>query len=240
MNDVTASFEGVVVPPGPYRARGASRARYLATLGTTGMVLAVAVLVATLWDRAVANEAVYACPPDCGRPPNAVPVANLPRFEAPGGEFSVAYPPPGSGYTVNTNDNGVTARMTGGDGGLLRLFSEPAYGRDARQLVQAVIARQFPGAAVAYEIPNAAVGYQPGHGVVVNFQPPGLSSRFDQRAIVIAAVKDGLALVATGEGPFRRFSPSFGPGPPSAANVEIALDMGQFVDSFRWGGDPPR
>jgi hypothetical protein len=237
---VTASHEGVAVAPGPYTAQGAARPRYAATIGVMGLVLAVAVLIVTLWDRAVADETVYACPPDCGRPPIAAPVANLPRFVAAGGEFSVAYPPPGSGYAVDTTANGVTARLTGGDGGLLRLFSEPANGRDARQVVEQLLARQFPNADVAYELPNATVGYQLGYGVVANFQPPGLSNRYDSRAIVIAAVKNDLALVATGEGPYRRFSPDFGPGPPSGANVEIAIDMGQYVESFSWRGDPPR
>jgi hypothetical protein len=237
---VTASFEGVAVAPGPYRAQGTARPRYAATLGVLGLVLAAAILVVTLWDRAVANEAVYTCPPDCGGPPTAAPVANLPRFVAPGGEFSVAYPPPGSGYTISPADDGVTARLTAGDGGLLRLFAEPARGRDARQVVEQLLAGRFPNADIAYELPNAAVGYQPGFGVVANFQPPGLSNRLDQRAILIAAVKDDLALVATAEGPFRRFSPAFGPGPPSAANLEIAIDMGQYVESFSWRGDPPR
>ncbi len=237
---VTTTYEGVAVPPGPYTARGAARPRYAATIGTVGLVLAVAVLIVTLWDRAVANETVYTCPPDCGRPPIETPVANLPRFVAAGGEFTVAYPPPESGYAVQTAANGVTARLTAGDGGLLRLFSEPANGRDARQVVEQLLAMQFPNADVAYELPNAAVGYQPGYGIVANFQPQGLSNRFDNRAIVIAAVKNDLALVATAEGPYRRFSPEVGPAQPSAANVEIALDMGRYVESFSWRGDPPR
>ena len=58
--------------------------------------------------------------------------------------------------------------------------------------------------------------------------------------VVIAAVKNDLALIALATGPFRRFSPDFGPGPPSAANVEIAIDMGKYVESFSWRGDPPR
>ena len=40
------------------------------------------------------------------------------------------------------------------------------------------------------------------------------------------------------DGPFRRFSQDFGPGPPSAANLEVAMDMGRYVESFRWKGDP--
>jgi hypothetical protein len=240
MSTASASFDGVVVAPGPYTARGAARPRYAATLGILATVLAVAVMAVTLWDRAVADESVYACPPDCGRPPTAAAVANLPRFVAPGGEFSVAYPPPDSTYAVSTADNGVTARLTAGDGGVLRLFGEPARGRDARQIVEQLLAGRFANADVAYELPNATVGYHPGYGVVANFQPPGLSNRLDHRAIVIAAVKNDLALVAAAEGPFRRFSPDFGPGPPSGANVEIAIDMGKYVESFSWRGDPPR
>ena len=58
------------------------------------------------------------------------------------------------------------------------------------------------------------------------------------RAVVIAAVKDDLALIAIADGPFRRFTRDFGPGPPSAANLEVAMDMGRYVESFRWKGDP--
>ena len=60
------------------------------------------------------------------------------------------------------------------------------------------------------------------------------------RVIVIVAVKNDLALVAAAEGPFREFTPSFGPGPPSPANLQIAQDMGKYVNSFSWRGDPPR
>ena len=98
--------------------------------------------------------------------------------------------------------------------------------------------KDFPRAEVAYEIPNATVGYQLGYGVVVNVQRPGSLS--PSRAVVIAAVKNDVALVATGEGPFRRFTPDFGPGMPSAANVAIAMDMSKYIDSFNWRGDPPR
>ena len=84
------------------------------------------------------------------------------------------------------------------------------------------------------------VGYQVGTGVVANFQAPGLANKFGLRVLVMAAVKNDLALIAVAEGPFRRFSPDFGPGPPSAANLEIAMDMGKYVESFSWKGDPPR
>lgn len=233
-------YEGVAVPPGRYTARGVARPRYVATLGLLALGLGIAILSLSLWGSLVTRESVYVCPPDCGRPPNALPVASLPRFVASGGQFAVSYPEPGAAYDVTTRADAVNARLTAGDGGLLRLFGEPARGRDARQVVEQLMAKQFPNAVVAYELPNTTVGYQPGYGVVANFRQPGLSNRADLRVIVMAAVKNDLALVATGEGPFRRFSRDFGPGPPSAASVQIALDMGKYVESFSWRGDPPR
>mgnify|MGYP007086240675 CR=1 FL=1 len=235
-----AEFDSVAVPPGRYTARGAPRARYFATLGLLLLGLGTAMVVLLVWDGLVTDAATYNCPPDCGRPPNAVPVANLPRFVAPGGEFSVAYPPPGGNYEVTTGADGVTAKFTGGVGGRLRLFSEPARGRVARRVVSDILAGQYPNASVAYELPNSMVGYQLGYGVVADFQKPGLSTRFGQRVVVMAAVKNDLALVAVADGPFRRFTPDFGPGPPSSANLEVAMDMSKFVESFSWKGDPPR
>lgn len=237
---MTTQYDGVAVPPGRYTARGAPRARYRSTLGLFALGLAVAMVVLGVWDRLVTDAGVLRCPPDCGRPPNSVPVADLPRHEALGGAFSVGYPAQGTPYDVTTAPDGVTARYTAGDGGVMRLYGEPAKSRVARGVVTDVIAAKFPNATVAYELPNAMLGYQLGYGVIVDFQRPELSARFPLRAVIVAAVKNDVALVATAEGPFRRFSPDFGPGPPSSANLELAMDMGRYVESFKWKGDPPR
>lgn len=234
------AFDGVGVPQGRYTARGATRPRYLPVLGLLALGLAVGMIVIGLWDRAVTDAATYACPPDCGRPPNAVAVANLPRFTSADGAFSVSHPPSSEIYAVSTDATGVRAQLTAGDGGVLRLFSEPAQGRMARQLVAQLMATQYPNAEVAYELPNTTVGYQLGYGVVASFTPPGLTNTYQMRVIIMAAVKNDLALIALAEGPFRRFTQDFGPGPPSAANTEIALDMGKYAESFSWKGDPPR
>lgn len=231
-------FAGVAVPAARYSAQRPGRARSVLVLGLLALGLGVGYLVIGVWDVLVRDASVYRCPPECGRPPNAVPVATLPRYDAPSGAFSVSHPAPGGSYEVITTDNGVTARSA--DGGVLRLFSEPAQGRVARQVVTALMAREFPGAEFAYELPNTAVGYQVGYGVVANFAQPGLAALRESRLIVMAAVKNDLALIAVAEGPFRRFTPEFGPGLPSAANLEIAIDMGKYVESFSWKGDPPR
>lgn len=235
---IDMTYDGVAVPAARYRAQGAGRPRWRAVLGVLLLGLGIGYAGISVWDRLVDDAATYRCPPDCGRPPNAVPVANLPRFTAAGGAWSVAHPAPGGVYDISTAPDGVTARMTTGDGGVLRMFSQPAGGRLARQVIDQYLAKQYPNYSVAYELPNAMVGYRLGYGVIVNFQTPGLSVRDDMRAVVIAAVKDDIALIALAEGPFRRFTKEFGPGPPSGANLEIAMDMGRYVDSFRWKGDP--
>ena len=169
------------------------------------------------------------------------PVSANPRFTAPGGSFSVAYPGPGSAYVVTTEQSGVTARFVGGDGGELRLTSRPATERPAREIAKDFIAATFPAARKSFEIPNAMVGFQPGYGEVDDVFPLDLDTSFTRmRVIVIVAVKNDLALIAAGAGPFHEFGPKFGPGRPSPANVQIAEDMGQYVNSFQWKGDPPR
>lgn len=60
------------------------------------------------------------------------------------------------------------------------------------------------------------------------------------RIVVMVAVKNDLALVGAAIGPYRKFTPGDGPGVPSGANLELAQDLGKYVNSFLWKGDPPR
>jgi len=241
---VTDTFEGVAVPARRYTAAGAERPRYKWAFTAVTLTLAVATAGVTAWDTVATKEAVYACPPECGRPPTSFPVSAMSRYVVPDGSFSVGYPTSGTGdadgdtYEVTTHPDGVSAVKVSGDPGQMHLYGEPANGRVARRVVEDVLAKDFARAEVAHEVPNATIGYQLGYGVVVNVQRPGSLSIY--RAVVMAAVKNDLALVATAEGPFRRFTPEFGPGMPSAANVEIAMDMSKYTDSFSWRGDPPR
>lgn len=224
--------------PSPVTGRSSRGTRYFVVLGLWIVGLLTAMLVLTVIDIRVVDTPVYVCPPDCGGPPTGLPVATNPRYVSPDGSFEVSYPAPGAAYTVTTDDSGVTAQWTAGEGGTLRLFGVPAGGRDARQVVDQVIADTFPDAVVDYELPNATVGYTAGYGVVADFLA---EKRADPvRVIVIAAVKNDLALVAVADGPFKQFGPGNGPGMPSPANLQIAQDMGKYVDSFSWRGDQPR
>jgi hypothetical protein len=190
---------------------------------------------------ATPKPAHFMCPPDCGRPPTGIPVMALPRFSPPDGSFSVAYPAANSAYEVKLDNKGVTANFTGGDTGVLQLFSQPANGRSADDIAHHLLKGKFPDAKIAYEIPNAAVGYQPGYGLVADSWPPGASSSSIRiRTVLMVAVKNDLALVAGAVGPYHEFGPDFGPGLPSGVNLQIAQDMGKYVNSFVWKGDPAR
>lgn len=222
----------------PDRTGRDGRARRTRVLGSLAVGVAVAIVAgvaaAVLTTPAVAK---VVCPPDCGRPPIGEPVESNPRFFADGEAFSVQYPGPGSAYEVTFDSDGVVLEFTGGDTGTLELFGLPAGNRTPKQIAEDLIDKYYPDATTDYEIPNAMVGYRLGYGVVADDYPQDANSSFSRlRLIVMVAVHDDYALVASAIGPYRKFSPDFGPGHPSGANLQLAMDMGRYVNSFRWGG----
>jgi hypothetical protein len=216
-----------------------SPARLLRTWGTVIVVVAVALVGLSIIIQK--PPAPYVCPPDCGHPPTGEPVAVNPRFTAPDGAFSVSYPAPSTAYKITTSPTGVRADFLGGDGGTMQLMSRPANGRTAEDIATGLVKETFPDTKTAYEIPNTMVGYVPGFGLVADCWPQGANSNYMRmRVIALVAVKNDLALIAAAVGPFRQFGPDFGLGKPSGANLQLALDMGKYVNSFSWRGDPPR
>jgi hypothetical protein len=232
-----ATYPGYALPAGQYRAPAVHRPKLGWLFGRWGMtVAAAAVVMAGLTLALTPKIAHYMCPPECGRPAADQPVTGLPRFSNQ--QFSVSYPTPESAYEITTYDNGVTAKFTGGDTGVMQLFSEPANGRTAEDVVKSLLRTRFPDARVAYRIPNAKVGYEPGYGVFADDWPQNPAATYTrQRILAMAAVKNDLALVAFATGPYRSFGPNSGPGLPSAANLQLAQDLGKYVNSFQWAGD---
>jgi hypothetical protein len=235
-------WPGHSVPSESYQAppvRHTTIARLLLMLGIASAVVAGVTLVVSL--STTPARVAYVCPPDCGRPPIGQPVQVNPVFTAADGSFSVSYPGEGSAYTGTFHPNGVTVELLAGDGGTLRLFGEPAAGRSARQIADDLIGGTYRDATTAYEIPNALVGYQLGYGVVADtYKATATGDSARQRVLVMVAVKNGLALIVAATGPYHEFSPDFGTGHPSGANFFLALDIGKYVNSFAWRGDPVR
>jgi len=231
---------GYSVLPGVYRATAAHRASYMHVVGS--WCLGIGVLAASLIGISAAVTRLpvkYQCPPKCGLPLIGATISTNPRFIAPG--FSVAYPAEGSAYRITTEADGITATYVAGDTGVMQLFSQPADNRTPQEIAAALIKKTFPDARTAYAIPNAMVGYQPGYGEVADNWPQGANSSYVRiRIMVLVAVKNDLALIAYATGPYHQFGPDFGPGPPSGANLELAQDLGKYVNSFTWQGDPPR
>jgi hypothetical protein len=238
--DVT--HPGYSTKKGTFDAEPVRRTSYKHLLRNWG--IGIVVVAAALVGLSVIIQkpsARYMCPPDCGRPPTGEPVAINPRFTAPDGSFSVSYPAPSTAYKITQNPNGIKADFVAGDGGTMQLISQPARGRTAEQIAKALVKETFPDTKTAYEIPNTMVGYVPGYGMIADCWPQGSNSNYMRmRVIVMVAVKNDLALIAGAVGPFRQFGPDFGLGKPSGANLQIALDMGKYVNSFSWRGDPAR
>ncbi len=237
-----AAHPGYSVTAGTYTAPPVRRTSNLRLLRTWGAAIVVVAFALVGLSVIIHNPpARYVCPPDCGHPPTGEPVAVNPRFTAPDGAFSVSYPAPSPAYKITTSATGVRADFLGGDGGTMQFMSRPAQGRTAEEIAKGLVKETFPDTKTAYEIPNAMVGYVPGYGLVADCWPQGANSNYMRmRVIVMVAVKNDLALIAAAVGPFRQFGPDFGLGKPSGANLQLAIDMGKYVNSFSWRGDPPR
>jgi hypothetical protein len=235
-------WPGRSVPDDSYQAAVVRHTSHVALLGSLSLVAALVIgvtIAVSLW--LTPSEVKYVCPPDCGRPPIGQPVTVNPRFTAADGSFSVSYPGPDTAYTAEFDPNGVTLDLHAGDGGTLHLFGEPADRRTPRDIAEQLLLKTYPNATVDYEIPNALVGYQPGYGVIADVYQAGPNSGESRlRVLIMVAVKNGLALVAAAAGPYHEFSPDFGSGHPSGANFFLALDIGKYVNSFMWRGDPVR
>jgi hypothetical protein len=239
---VPTTRPGYALPTGSYEAvpvRHTTHTGLLTALGAGAAVVAAAAVTVSVLVTPVAPR--YVCPPDCGRPPIGKPVATNPWFSSADGKFAVQYPRAGTAYEVTLDPDGVEVNFTAGDTGTMELFGQPAGDRTPKQIAEALIGEHYPDATTDYEIPNALVGYQPGYGVVKDEYPQDASGTFTRlRLLVMVAVKDDYALVAAAIGPYHEFSRDFGSGHPSGANLQLALDMGKYVNSFTWRGGPPR
>lgn len=259
----TPAWAGYAVPAPSYLGapvRHTSHTRLFVILGA-GLAVVASVVVLVSWLITPPPPPPYKCPPFCGGPPigppgpapspvsepaptglpaptppmPGPPVQAYPHFTPDNGGFSVAYP---EGAQPAKNGKGIVLRLADGKSGAV-LLGVPAGNRTPRQIAQSVIQQVYPDAEIAYQIPNAMVGYQSGYGEIDDVYPQNpFGTSTHVRALVMVAVKDGLALIAAADGPYVEFTQDI-ISHPSGANLAIADAIGYFVNSFSWSQEPP-
>ena len=84
------------------------------------------------------------------------------------------------------------------------------------------------------------IGYQPGFGAAYNFSSNSSDGQTSTlRVIVLASIRDNIAVVAVCAGPLQPFgeaSGQYNDGHPSIADLEIAQAGDPIVDSVLWPG----
>jgi hypothetical protein len=192
---------------------------------------------------ATPSKKTTTCPPTCPRPPVGPPVTAMPRYTAPDGSFSFGYPKPNNIFgAAKQETGGLFVPVNAGDGGGVLLQGGAAKGQTAEQVVTGFIRAKFPNARESYVVPNALVGYTAGYGLVEDVYLQSTNGAYaHDRAIVLAAVKNNVFVLAVGLGPFHEFAPDgLTDGHPSGAGALVALVMDPLINSVKWKGDPPR
>ena len=186
----------------------------------------------------------YQCPPTCPQPPIGAPVNSMPRFTAADGSFSVEYYPANSKVSITKDASSITERITPNDTdkGAILFKGVAANGQTPVQVVTSFLRANFPDATQAYVLPNTFVGYQAGYGEIDDFYPQGGTGAFAHlRIVVLAAVRNGTAVIVAAAAPYHPFAPDgLNDGHPSGANVLLALLLDPLVNSVTWKGDSPR
>lgn len=183
--------------------------------------------------------AAPAPPPISFAPDFVVPVQQFPRFQAPDKSWSVGYPPE-LDLPESDKANAVSWEQVDTHSQVV-LFGITARDRSASDIVRQLIEKSCPGAQLAYEIPNAMVGYQHGYGEYRDCTPHSSSASYKRgRVLAVVAIKHGIALGALAIGPYAKFDPPHPDGHPSGANLVAAADLGPYINSFMWRGDPAR
>lgn len=208
--------------------------------------IAVVIVAMIVWAvvASLQQPSTVTCkPPHCAAPPPRVTRLASPHiYTSSKYGFSLEY------STEQIDPSHVTdhsiawdATLNGGSEVSWSFTGGNANGRDAQQIVEKIQGDNFSDATLAYRIPGADIGYTPGFGNVydVSVAPGGGSAQHD-RLIVMAAVKNGIAVAMIGLGPYQRSTPE-SDGHPSPAGTSL-VHLGDFeetVKSVTWKGDPP-
>lgn len=176
------------------------------------------------------------------RPSSGPPVENGALYTNTKFGFTARILTEGLPTTTSTANNELTITFngTGGVQGELQLGAQASGGQTAEQIVNTVINKIANGAELAYTIPGSMIGYQPGFGAAYNFSSNSSDGQTSTlRVIVLASVRDNIAVVSVCAGPLVPFGN--GPGQynddhPSIADLEIAQAGDPIINSVLWPG----
>ncbi len=188
---------------------------------------------------ALRPQTTFTCQPPCQPPPPAFPPLAAPQsYTSTDFGFSLDYSPGLAGIQEQRRDS-KSIVFQGGGGEFIVFGANPA-GHSAQQLIDAEIQHRFPGAQPAYQEPGAELGYYNATGWVYDLQAGGTNGQSQHlRVVAVAAVRNGVAVVALAVGPFIADDPQVVSHPlPAETPVVEALDP--VLNTVRWRGDPVR
>ncbi len=173
------------------------------------------------------------CPSPCPEPPLLSPPFQAEHIYRGALGWSLAYR--GRDFPVVREGNAIGWRADLDQAQWPYTFvGQPAAGRNARQIVEQTRRERFPDAGGGYEIVKAELGYRRGYGYVYdNSRAGGTAER--TRVIIIAAVKNGVAVVMFAEGPYAETLK----GHPNPSHTELIINFDEVVNTVSWRGDKP-
>ena len=234
------AWQGYAAPARPAAVPAPVHSSHLKIVGL--LVLVGALIAGVVVGVSVAltpGTKSYVCPPDCGAPPHGAPLANQPTFTGPQGAYSFEYIE-SSRISVTKDATGVTLVHQHGPT-TMKIFGASAHGRTAQQVAHDLIAASYPDARQAYVVPNAFVGYRSGYGEVDDVQPQGGQASYARaRLVVMVAVHNDVAVVATAIGPYEAATPDTTGHPTGLGLLVAAFYLDPIINTVRWQGDPPR
>ena len=224
---------------GAWPSTSSSRGGFL-SWGMGALVLLVLSLLFNFISQLLQPQPARCYPPSCSLPPpKHGPLTPTQRYTSSRYGFSVEY------STSNIKPSQTTDTSIAWDGQLSdgsqlswSLTGMPANGRSVQQIVNSEQSAHFSDAQLAYSVPNASLGYTVGYGNVydVTVSPSDGESVHD-RLLVFSAIRQGLAVVLIGLGPYQQSSPnnSSQPNPADTPLVELG-DYEVNVNSVTWPG----
>lgn len=205
--------------------------------GVVVIMVAASLIAKTPAPAPCVSLVCFVHPPVGGAVENGTPYSN-PEFKFTARILSLSGITPGtsttnSGFQLTYNVNGQSL-------GVLSVEGMEANGQTAEQIVEAQINKAANGAQLAYVIPDSMIGYQPGYGAAYNFSPnSGNGTGNVDRVIILASIRNGIAIVAVASGPKVQFSQSFPNGQLSIADSAVAAFADPVLNSVLWPGQAP-